>query len=79
MYYILKNDGTTLFEQPYCLEFCLHCLFHLIDSEDLLLQNCRLLQLNFNSVCNKKFAEGGFHRNGSEPLKSKKAVNSAWG
>ena len=51
MYYILKNDGTTLFEHPYCLEFCLHCLFHLIDTQDPNLQNCRLLHFEVPASC----------------------------
>ena len=50
MYYIIKNDGTSIFEQPYPFDFCIHCLFQLIDSSDPLLQNCRLVQLNFNNV-----------------------------
>lgn len=45
MYYILKNDGTFLFELPYPLDFCLHCLFNLIDSPDPNLKNCHLFSL----------------------------------
>lgn len=43
MYYILKNDGTSLFVQPYPFDFCMHCLMLLIDSDDVTLQNCRLM------------------------------------
>lgn len=43
MYYILKNDGTSLFEQPYPFDFCMHCLMLLIDTDDVTLQNCRLM------------------------------------
>lgn len=30
-YYIIKPDGTSLFELPYQEEFIYHCLFNLID------------------------------------------------
>ena len=43
MYYILKNDGTFIFEQAYPLDFCIHCLMCLIDTDDPLLKNCKLV------------------------------------
>lgn len=30
-YYIIKEDGTSLFEQAYCEDFVFHCLIQLID------------------------------------------------
>ena len=47
MYYILRNDGSFIFELPYPLDFCLHCLFNLIDNPDPNLFNCKLVQFEF--------------------------------
>ena len=33
-YYILKEDGTSLFLQPYPEDFCFHCLVNLLDRSD---------------------------------------------
>lgn len=30
-YYIMRSDGSSLFQQPYPKDFCAHCLIHLID------------------------------------------------
>lgn len=31
-YYILRADGSSVFENPYPEDFCFHCLFHLLDT-----------------------------------------------
>lgn len=31
-YFIIREDGSSLFLLPYPLDFCIHCLFHLIET-----------------------------------------------
>lgn len=31
-YYIIREDGSSVFEQPYCEDFIFHCLFCLLDT-----------------------------------------------
>lgn len=33
-YYILRADGTSIFEQPYSEDFIFHCLINLLDRSD---------------------------------------------
>ena len=50
MYYILKSDGSSIFENPYPFDFCIHCLMLLIDNPDPSLRNCHLMQFSFDNV-----------------------------
>ena len=31
LYYIVDSNGNSLFKQPYCKDFCIHCLVMLLD------------------------------------------------
>lgn len=33
-YFIIRPDGSSVFLQPYPFDFCMHCLFLLLDSSD---------------------------------------------
>lgn len=33
-YYIIRSDGTSVFEQGYSEDFIFHCLIHLLDRSD---------------------------------------------
>lgn len=45
-YYIIREDGTSIFEQPYCEDFIYHCLIHLIDRTPN--ERYRLCQIGFS-------------------------------
>ena len=46
MYYLIKPDGTSIFEQGYCYDFIMHCLFNLIDNPDSSLRSCKVLYID---------------------------------
>lgn len=43
MYYLILHDGTSLFIEPKPYNFCIHCLFLLIDNPDPRFRGIRLL------------------------------------
>ena len=45
MYYLIKPDGTSIFEQAYCFDFIMHCLFNLIDHPDPSLRSCKVVSI----------------------------------
>lgn len=52
-YYIIRPDGSSIFKQPYPLDFCLHCLVRLLDVSDV---RFNLLCLNDTSEIIKKLS-----------------------
>lgn len=47
MYYIIRENGTSIFELPYREEFIFHCLIHLLDVSN---EKYRLLEFMENSI-----------------------------
>lgn len=43
MYYLILHDGSSLFIEPKPYDFCIHCLFLLIDNPDPRFRGIRLL------------------------------------
>ncbi len=51
-YYIIREDGSSIFELPYPKDFCIHCLCHLIeDGQRYRLMSSALLEYISLSAC----------------------------
>lgn len=50
MYYIILQDGTSIFEQAYPYDFCIHCLFCLLDNEDERYRHPQLMTFSLSPV-----------------------------
>ena len=50
MYYIILQDGTSIFEQAYPYDFCIHCLFRLLDNEDERYRHPQLMTFSLSPV-----------------------------
>ncbi len=48
MYFIIREDGSSIFQLPYCEEFVYHCLIKLLDTAEN--QKFRLLQFVDNML-----------------------------
>lgn len=55
-YYIIRSDGSSLFEQGYDKDFIFHCLAKLLDCSD---EQFRLIEIDENSFVRQRFGLSG--------------------